>query len=808
LKGAVVPEPTPPVFEPPILNPTSASGGDGVGPLPSAPPDERPAAKGDANQTTNIHDLDADSAEFYNNFHGDIIKNYFQTGESSLARPFSPRDASHPTPAKLEEITSLFIADESFIARLLADLAECRILLLTGAEGSGRAMTALYLATQLSRANGLAHLPQAFDRLERETSIDLRKQASDAQHFGGRVTVFNDIFYDQNRSLLNFFSTPARAVWEEFAATLRDNDAWMIFTADTDAVARLRHDVSDCIARHELRPLAPELVDAGFERKLIWLAAKGCDPKKLDELEQRRAEVVAVHPTLSKIVSFIDQFVRSDLPLADLLKRSAKPDFWFLGTLTRDVDAWCFALALVLAQPLLKSKPVPWLDFERFRRAVAEKLKSEDELFPSGPVAGGDGERTAAASLHDRELLRLCEAVIEKSSGQVGDVVRFVDKGRAEALWPVLLENNRRVLTELVSALRPLAEQDRAAGRVSLRSLAAQTVGRIGELDPLRIAAPLIQHWAGSSGLRAMVGQLLQGVVSSEDHEYRNLVYDRVAALVTPLEEVDERGKAAARDRLMTAIAAYAQAALYDPKSAMRRLGGIVIDRLAPLLAGATSLATPMIPPANGKKKPGWRLVWLARRLSRDYAGPIVAVQNAIVFLCNEGDLLRTIDAIQGWMSRGGATTAGMVALLFFVDGIADDLGEALLAALQERKNGIRDFCSFLADLYAVIADPYILPTPLQTELRQCFAHTLSMWARHAADDSSYRTIVEDLFVAFAAARGDAFRRDLYLLLGSDEFFTDAAMRAFAAEVRQRMSGNSSQKGQSHATQLRPRAQE
>ena len=97
--------------------------------------------------------------------------------------------------------------------------------------------------------------------------------------------------------------------------------------------------------------------------------------------------------------------------------------FWFSNELAADVDAWCFALTLALAQVVRNGSSVRWYEFERIRRAVTEQI--------------GSGSKSGQ-SLSDDSLLLRARAEVSGEPSQLGDAVRFIDRSYAATIWQTL----------------------------------------------------------------------------------------------------------------------------------------------------------------------------------------------------------------------------------------------------------------------------------------------------------------------------------------------------------------------------------
>ncbi len=481
------------------------------------------------------------------------INQYFAELQRAAARVFTAKEGVPFTNEQQEELAKLFVGDEQAIDRLAEELDRCRVLLLTGERAAGKMTTALYICTKLAQREKNLERPLLVTALDQNVPVDVRRIAGARDDFGRRATVFVDAFEHQNRALLTFFSRSEGIGWEQLADTLRTNGAYLIFTAFRSDIAPFRQRIAGHIAQHELAPLAPTHVAEALGRRLARMFEKRPEcTSRLHELSEHRAAIVNALESLDVIIPFVEEFVGAQDDVATALRKYKNVDEWFRASVRSDFDAWCSVLTLTLAQPTPDATAISWVDFELLRRALVERIKTDDELFHKPDDNGSATSQSALLSFDDKPLLESSRAVIAKDPERLGDVVRFRDPAYAPELWRTLLTHYRRVLTHLVPTLREIAEGEHPVGGSSLRMLAARVIGRIGEIDPWRISLPLIHRWASSKNRnqRPLVGQLVQGALSGCNPVCRQAALDEIARLADRDEAFSE---AAAQDRLVTA---------------------------------------------------------------------------------------------------------------------------------------------------------------------------------------------------------------------------------------------------------------
>jgi hypothetical protein len=612
-------------------------------------------------------------------------------------------------------IRELFVGDERLIDGALADLEKHRILLLAGGPECGTSMMAVYLATRLAERSQLEST-LVVGSLDPKVGVDLWKI-----DVIKRTLIFMNSFH--NRDLMGFFSRNDGVEWGRLTRKLLENDAYLIFTAEPEVIALFR------AVRRDIPLPGRDLVGRGLDIRVRWLERQRLlDAEQIRQVSEHRERLIEALKTLPRVARFLDQFIGNDPNIDAALQRFNDIPFWFSKDLTADIEAWCFALTLALAQVVRNGSGIGWYELERIRRAVTEQSK-----------AG----RTLRRSLSDDLLLQRARAEVVREPSRLGDSVRFSDRSYAEIIWKTLATNHRRVLTALIPTLRTIAEEERGPGSYEVRSLAAQMLGRIGELDPFSISIPLIQHWAGAQ--RPFIGRLLQGMRTSKHKAYRQAAIGAVDSLT-----VDGGDDATIHDALLTAISAYSLLGQQELEPAMERLGTIAVQKLAPVmvnlheidqlmeqvdqrLSGADS---PQI--AEGLLQERFRLGDIAERLSTQQAALLGPIEQAVVYLCLTADPVEVLHELGKWIARGDARTATMVALLFLHDGIAVDLEKAagrvqalsggetrlhpIARSLRNGAGAAKKYCAFLDDLCTAIDQSTCLSPRLRLELRKGLA--------------------------------------------------------------------------------------
>lgn len=748
------------------------------------------------------------------------IRNHVIAASESLAddllihqRVFSPADAE-PLPVEVAaELENTFVSGPEVVEKLMRQIEERRVLLLTGERGIGKRTAAYYLGLRLGAAMESGQQPLVVEPLERRVAVDLREIAGDSDRFGRRVTVFVDAFDQRNRDLYAFFGNLNPLKCSKLAETLRKSGSYLIITA-ASPTASFRQIVTDHIVHHEWQAPADELIEPALKRALSWMSEQSKVPsERLTILVERSATIVAELETLPRMASFIRRFVRDDVAFDIALRSFRDVSYWLRTALDRDLEGWSFVLTLAVAQPARDAEDVAWADFERLRCAVMERLRTDPALFGRQRKSEeGEGDPQPLGHVFsDDSLLERCRAVITKDARHLGDVVRFSQPSLAGEVWETLLTHHRRVLMSILPVLRNIAEGERERDW-SLRVLAAQVIGRIGEIDPVRMAMPLVSQWTESEDRahRRLVGRLAQGALGSGSKKYRD-AFLRSVEMVLDVRDLED--DASIKDRLLTAIGTYGQIGIYEIQHAMERLGAIVTESLVPIMShlhkverARESVEAQL---SGGSNRRGslharrLRLSALANQLLAEQAPVLLAVEQTVASLCLINEPMKILRAMGNWISRSGDEAGILVALLFLSDGISDDLqslpagvraltgltGNPLLISLSITRDAVQHFSAFLLDIHGSINSTFILSAALQNHLQEKFWDCLTAWAREAIAHMDYRAPVEDLFVRLATSRRGVLRKEMTEALNGPRFSESASMRSFAGSILNRLKG-------------------
>ena len=730
----------------------------------------------------------------------------------SAVRPFTCGDGVAVSEAEEEASGERVQLSDGEIDTLVAHLAERRILVLSAERGARKLSAAIYLGLQLRREQKCTGPTVIADSLDRQVKIDLRHLSERDRGLTGRMVIFRKPFGRARADLARVFERTDREGWEQLAHRLRQQNAFLVFTADPGETAPFRDRTTTQGLVHELVPHPRTLLEDAFEGKVGTLA----NPDVSEALRAGRELLLGAFGFGSSLGEFVDFYVdqfRPELDVAEALSRFHHTGDWLLQELERDFESWTFGFTLALALCTREAQRVPWYDFDRLHRRVRQWLR-RDLNQRSREVEDADSadELESHPALSEAPLLRRCRAEIVKDSSTLAHQVQFRGDTPPQRLWSVILDRHRRALTTILPGLRELAETV-ADDLYSLRVLAATILGRVGEVDPYRMVVPLLDRWIRSPKGKhhGVIGPLLEGVTGSGSERYRALCLQRLK---------DARAGAAteeeARQAVHAAIGAYAWIGDDDLATAMRELGEIARRDLAPTLAGIhaemqklaqveAEIATraPSGPQLRTLARRHTYLLKLVETVTAAQAPTLARMEGALVTLCLTAGPIAVMRELRRWIEDGGWKMGVLVALMFLHEnGIAGTLNtrrvevgtaaggpatlcNALVAALAGGEDEVRLAAGFIGDLFDALSTPHLAAAKLLHHARDSLRALLLDWVREAAPVPAYADAIRRLLVALARTHDGKLRPDVEHVVRSRDLAdaTDPTLRAFAASV-------------------------
>jgi hypothetical protein len=676
------------------------------------------------------------------------------------------------------------------------------VLLLAADRGARKVNAAIYLGWQL-RQRGLCAKPTLLvESLERTVRVDVLRLVRGDPALEDRMLIFRSPFSHAHPDLTRLLEETDRSGWEQLGDRLRERNAYLVFTAGNDEAALFREVPAAQALRRDLRRHPPELLSEELERSLEALGRRdGLDPALLPALREQRDRVLEAFgfaPQVAEFVRFYVDLNRPGLAVEEALRRHGEVTSELLHQIDGDLEAWSFGFTLALAQCLRGAEGVAWVDFDRLHRHVRQWLR-RDLPLPAGVEPGAEPAEGADVRLEltDASLLRRCRAEVVKDLVSMADVIRFREGGAAERLWDDLLGEHRRVLTAVLPRLRELAERE-GGDLPTLRVLAAQIVGRIGEIDPERIVIPLLNRWVVSADRRRRieVGPLMVGAVGSRSARYHALCFGRLRQLQ---DEVSTTQQQRGQPRLQAVIAAYAWVGAYEPERAIQELGAIARKHLLPRLGELQDLSRFFT-----RREALACDVLLSRVIDRvfaDRAGTLVGVQKALTSLCRSIGPAPVFRELRKWIREDGWKMGVLLALVFCHEkGIARELesggtpalaggegpaGNLLLEAMAAGEDEVRQTAHLLGDLYESLLTPFSVDVTLQRYVRESLVDALARWADAAVAVPEQSDAMQRLFDVLARTHDGILREPLAQLLAGHRFTEPGSeLQAFAATVR------------------------
>ena len=722
-------------------------------------------------------------------------------------------DEGQQVPPQWEEESALsFRGADAEVDALLKHLEERRVLVLTAERGAGKVRAALYLGWHLRRKGRCVDATLLAESLDRRVRIDVRHLATRDPGLKNRLVIFPNAFSRADPEVTRLFETTDRSGWQALAEQLRARGAYLVFTdpAGAGPAEGLQG------VHRRLSPHPPDLLADELERKLEAMeGAGGAEPGLLETLRNGRAWILDNFHYAPQVFEFVDQYVElgiAGLELDEARRRLENADGRILQDLDGDFEGWSFAFTLALAQCGGEAGGVAWVDVDRLHRHVRQWLR-RDQNLRHADAPGGDVDAAADADTRlefsDTRLLKRAHAEVEM--GAPSYTVRFGDGAPPEGMWKAMFNRHRRALLTVVPGLRALAERGDEEMQ-TLRVLAARILGRIGEMDAARITLPLMDRWAhsGSPQRRAALGALMDGVLASRAGRYRDACLRHLQALQRASSPGDDP-----EAHLPAVIAAWSWVGDHDLPFAMRELGAIARERLAPMIAdvqeidrllGQVERAARQKPPADGAavlRSCHAMLHDVVEHIYAEHGGTFLGVQFSVASLCVTSSPVPVFTELRRWIVEGG-WTAGVVVALMFLDprGIAEQLKESrvevgtaaggagascnpLVACLAEGEAEVRQTSRFLGEMYESMRTPFAASPHLQRYCLESLQAHLVDWVREALPVPEHAAAMGRLFEALARTHDGVLRDPLLNLLARPEFTgDDRGMRAFAASVR------------------------
>jgi len=748
--------------------------------------------------TGSVAQSDSMDAETINVANQQWIKNYLADDGPSV-RELSYREFATYSGDKLGMFQDITSVEGAVLDEMVERLKDLRIALIVGASELGKGSCALTAGARLSQSGQRIQEVLVAEALTRDVRVRLKLLLEKKKYFGNRVVVLEDAFDRSNIDLVRFVERLDKAQLATLTEQLRQAGSYLILTSVPERVPTQASQLTSLRLLTQLEPPPPTLLLTALHRKAFALAATEPDRqgtlRKL--LDENGEEIVLQLGSVPRVLRFVDSYLMQvldgELSVDEALDRVDNLEHWLLIELpNQDRETWSFVLALLLASSEPTSDWVPWLPFYRVWQEVAKELDA---------ALGGEPEeprRSAADLLVDPQFLSRARALVRRMPFPIGECVRFQERDYASKLWKALLGSGRRIFSLLVGRLCTLAE----GGDPAVRRIAAQALGRAGELDPRSLFFPQVARWSRSKEDRhhSSLGALFCGVLASDDNHYRAGCFHRLRRATHSRSLVEVRA----------GILSLSQVGVFDLTFVMKELRRIAEHRLGQLVEEVESLNRALralraeFEKSESAKSDRrqieqqhrYLLEKLAPRLFSNLQVVVLGtIQYTLVGLSFGRDPLKVLEHLTHWMRADKPGFPPLVALLALRDyGILDVLERhpvivdptdsegdedsppracsRILTALRSEEE-VLDLRDFLQALYRSTAPfPAWFRKQLQDRLRDLFRK----WGDEATAKRHLEEATVQLFAAMLDSTEPEVSEFVFELLKRDPAFRDDDM--------------------------------
>ncbi|MGO9145115.1 MAG: hypothetical protein ACLQDF_02000 [Desulfomonilia bacterium] len=756
----------------------------------------------DAKQTINIGAIESKKVDFINQkveaeIHTVLVGDAFP----ALAIQEFTRSMTVKMSSVIEsEINGFCVYDETKMKECMDLLGYHRMILISGEPEIGKRTFARLLALRLREPSEkelwkiLISTPLAY-----QTRVDLLNGIATHSDWKSCILIIDDIFYENNLSLSDFFVSLTQDIALGLAGRLRTNETYIILTADLDS---LPHEIrsSKLFGCHVPLPqLKKELLDKGFDRRLEAFCCSqpnlaGSIRKLISDL---RDHIIERAKSMPRIRRFFDKYI-SDVIDGKLTVDQAFDliddlSMWFLRDLPRSLESWIFAFTLALAEGHDSFNGVPFVDFCQFYQVLRK-------FIYEWTADAYDSPRDKSASrlprpLDELELLEASQTEIVQDSKSPRPMVKFKDKRYGPLLRSVIVNNNRTLSIALVPLLSRIAETDEVMQRI----VAARAIGVLGEIDSFHFVRSLVGKWSKMESFqqRALVGHMFQGAWNSSNVNYHRCIEKE-------LEEL-----AGNKDNLWTAIAAYKQIGMVDPEAAFQGLKKIAERNLAQYLEDVPQVVRRFENyerhyRASSSDRESILVVSAYCKLLMDFYQEMFSKENeiatsfqyAMVSLCITVGPEKVFAELKHWVHERLGLGA-LISLVFLQErGIAAELSKRLIeipvssngrtkrifcnsvvVAMSGGDKGkvIKDVAEFLESVFEGYYNYF--PATKGRFLTQTLFGYLKEWAISAQNGRLYTEAIVDLFSVLLNSINNSLGESIYDWLKNDVDFAQGNLR-------------------------------
>ncbi|HSK76930.1 MAG TPA: hypothetical protein VLQ45_10770 [Thermoanaerobaculia bacterium] len=725
---------------------------------------------------------------------GTIVKQLNVTMASGLVEPvqLSVRHFRTWTREDLERCEAELVFEPEAVEDLRWSLEETRLLILSGKPESGKGSFALLVGSHFRKAfrlNGLL-TRQGLDSTVR---ADLEEIASSSS-FSRQVVIFEDVLAGENPDFKTFFKSVDPVLLASLAERLRKNESAIVLTVGAHTLADFQNRLESLGILKEIPSPSPDLLLQALHRFVDRLPLTGGQVDSVEAfLAENEGNLVRDLTTIPRMARFAHEYLREvaegNLTLRQAIARMDDLSQWLTTDLQGDPEAQASVLAIVLGSAIPPAIGVPWFSFDQLRRRIADLLRKELRLPDNEPLSSAGLGRVAS-------LERARAHVVSKPA-----LTRFRDDRYPQWLWQALLGSARDFVTLLVPLLKELTLDSDPF----LRASAASALGRFGQIESTYLAKPILDEWTRDESVpEDSLGFFLQGVLASEDRDYRDFCLEALRRLA-----VQEDPRVA-----QAAVCALRLLGRPDPGVPIRELCVIARSRL-PIQIERLRLVEREIVAAEEEIQHGTN----PRRVSRDlrdlHAKRQVLMTAALVpeerirllgairyslagvLFAQGGDPGVVLSELISWMKAEPAKLAPLFAYLFLHrKGLIDLLDrhkwisgpfgtEACSRFLLSASRGPEEAAVLREFLERLFRSLQIFPGLFRHVLEQRFLQILRNWSQEGCKVIGLRPTVIGLLSGLLASENPYLRKTVDRFLRTDPHFTarGSRLRALAVDV-------------------------
>lgn len=627
-------------------------------------------------------------------------KNIKQFFLGNKTKNFTVNDARTFKDEDMDFSQHLFVYPEEQWRDLRRCLLDYRILLLSGPPESGKFFAAKNLAIDLFKEN--RHTAEKIywvNPAAADYNIVLGQLIYNDSQLKNKIIIFNKIFSHENNTSPQFFRAMNPEETADVGRRLRQLDAFILFTADSDTVDNKFFPTF--AFRRPIAILGNELLKKGLERKLAhfcnMLSGRDYDCA-IKLLEEKQKEIISRAKTMSKISLFIDK--EMDKILAGKTVEISIREFF--GDPAENINKWFFnnsetdkyrleTSTFALTLSLFNGIPLP--EFNNYHRKISIWLLKT--YFPYEPY------KDFYFAFSKGPFLEICRADYIRDENSETWTVAFTDTEFRDAFQQILWKHHKEILLTIMPLLEKFLND---TNDTTLYKILAENLLRYGSLAPGAFIVPLIERWAGKeeNNARIKIAIFYEILYNGDDGGLKKCCMKK-------LEEIAVSGNLS---KQLTAVVIYKYIGYSDLEFAMKGLMNIALADKGEKFIAMLDLLKDIEDEDEFMDK--------MEQYDEEIAVLLSYIRYSIVALAFRRSPPEIFMELRKWLNSGhNYIKMCCVSLTLEIDGILDELTEQtqiisregevdkapmnssfLMIALTEKKSAPLEMAEFLADLY------------------------------------------------------------------------------------------------------------